>query len=206
MTPFKTVSEEEVQRINRLQRNSFDKLYQVFEPPLPEGVPERLEKIVAHGKITRGDIVLDVGSGTGILIPIIKKYKPGCIHACDLSIRMLEQLRKNYPYVKTIMADVRDLNLSGGSIDVAFINACYPNIVDKTGAFSNLSRMMRAEGRIVISHPLGKAFILSLKEIVPFPLDEFPKEPEVGALLKPFGLKIETFIDEPKLYILVAKK
>jgi ubiquinone/menaquinone biosynthesis C-methylase UbiE len=206
MTPFKTVSEEEVQRINRLQRNSFDKLYQVFEPPLPEGVPERLEKIVAHGKITRGDIVLDVGSGTGILIPIIKKYKPGCIHACDLSVRMLEQLRKNYPYVKTIMADVRDLNLSGGSIDVAFINACYPNIVDKTGAFSNLSRMMKAEGRIVISHPLGKAFIISLKEIVPFPLDEFPKGPEVGALLKPFGLKIETFIDEPKLYILVAKK
>ena len=204
MTPFKTLSEEEVQRINRLQQNSFDKLYQLFEPPLPEGVPERLEKIVTHGKITRGDTVLDVGSGTGILIPIIKKYKPGCIHACDLSEAMLEQLRKNYPYVKTIMADVRDLNLPGGSIDVAFLNACYPNIVDKTGAFSNLSRMMKAEGRIVISHPLGKAFILSLKEDVPFPLDEFPKEPEAGALLKPFGFEIETFIDEPGLYILVA--
>lgn len=206
MTPFKTVSEEEVQRINRLQRNSFDKLYQVFEPPLPEGVPERLEKIVAHGKITRGDMVLDVGSGTGILIPIIKKYKPGYIYACDLSARMLEQLRKNYPYVNTIMADVRDLNLPGAGMDVAFINACYPNIVDKTGAFSNLSRMMKPEARIVISHPLGKAFILSLKEMVPFPLDDFPKASEVGALLKPFGLKIETFIDETELYILVATK
>jgi len=73
------------------------------------------------------------------------------------------------------MADVRNLNFPEGSLDVAFINACYPNIVDKTGAFSNLTRMMKAQGRIVISHPLGKAFILSLKEIVPFPLDEFPK-------------------------------
>ena len=206
MTPFKTVNEEEVQRINRLQQNSFDKLYQLFEPPLPAGVPERLEQIVAHGKITRGDTVLDVGSGTGILIPIIKKYKPGCIHACDFSEVMLEQLKKNYPYVKTIMADIRDLNLPGGSIDAAFLNACYPNIVNKASAFSNLSRMMKAEGRIVISHPLGKAFILSLKEIVPFPLDEFPKKPEAGALLKPFGFEIETFIDEPKLYILVATK
>jgi hypothetical protein len=53
---------------------------------------------------------------------------------------------------------------------------------------------------------LGKAFILSLKKMVPFPLDEFPKASEVGALLKPFGLKIETFIDEPELYILVATK
>ena len=53
---------------------------------------------------------------------------------------------------------------------------------------------------------LGKAFILSLKEMVPFPLDEFPKASEAGALLKPFGLKIETFIDQPELYILVATK
>lgn len=206
MRPFKTVSEEEVRRINRLQRNSFDKLYQLFEPPLPEGVPERLEKIIAHGRIAGGNTVLDVGSGTGILIPIIKTYKPGCIHACDLSRAMLEQLRKNYPYVKTIMADVRDINLPTESIDVAFLNACYPNIVDKAGAFSNLGRMIKGKGRLVISHPLGKAFILLLKEEVPFPLDEFPEESEVSALLKPFGFKIETFIDEPELYILVAVK
>ncbi len=206
MKPFDTVNDEKVQKINRLQRNSFDKLYQLFEPPLPEGVPERLEKIVVHGKITRGDTVLDVGSGTGILIPIIKKYKPGGIYACDLSKRMLEQLKKNYPYVKTIMADVRDLKLPEGSIDAAFLNACYPNIVDKAVAFSNISRMMKANGRIVISHPLGKAFILSLKKGAPFPLDEFPEEPEAGALLEPFGFEIETFIDEPRLYILIATK
>ncbi|MBW1769016.1 MAG: class I SAM-dependent methyltransferase [Deltaproteobacteria bacterium] len=206
MTPFKTLSEEELQRINQLQRNSFDKLYHLFEPPLPEGVPERLEKIVANGNIAKGDTVLDVGSGTGILIPIIKKYKPGSIYACDLSKRMLEQLKENYPYVKTIMADVRDLKLPKGSIDVVFINACYPNIVDKAGAFSNISRMMKAKGRIVISHPLGRAFILLLKNRAPFPLDEFPEEPEAGVLLKPFGFEIEIFIDEPGIYILVATK
>ncbi len=97
MTSFNTLSEEEIQRINQLQRISFDKLYQLFEPPLPEGVPERLEKIVANGNIAKGDTVLDVGSGTGILIPIIKKYKPGSIYACDLSRRMLEQLKKKLP-------------------------------------------------------------------------------------------------------------
>jgi len=50
------------------------------------------------------------------------------------------------------------------------------------------------------------SFILSLKDVTPFPLDEFPKEPEAGALLKPFGFEIETFIDDPGLYILVATK
>ena len=206
MKPFDKVNEAEIQRINRLQKKSFDKLYHLFEPPLPEGVPERLEKIVAHGKITRGNTVLDVGSGTGILMPIIKKYNPGRIYACDLSGRMLEQLTKNYPDVKTIMMDVRDLRLPKGSVDTVFINACYPNIVDKAGAFSNLSRMVKAEGHIVISHPLGKKFIHTLKDRVSYLLDEFPDESEAGALLKPFGFKIETIIDEPKLYILAAQK
>jgi ubiquinone/menaquinone biosynthesis C-methylase UbiE len=206
MTPFKTFSEKEIQRINRLQRNSFDRLYRLFEPPLPEGVPERLEKIVSHGKITKGNTVLDVGSGTGILIPIIKRYAPGCIYACDLSSRMLEQLRHNYPEVKTIMADVRDLELPKEGVDTVFINACYPNIVDKASAFSNINRMLKAEGRLVISHPLGKAFIITLRDTTTFPLDDFPDEQEASFLLTPFGFTIETYIDEPELYILVATK
>jgi ubiquinone/menaquinone biosynthesis C-methylase UbiE len=148
----------------------------------------------------------NVGTGTGILIPIINKYKPGRIHACDLSETMVEQLSKNFPYVESLVADVRDLRLPDSSIDVVFINACYPNIVDKAGAFSKISRMMKAEGRMVISHPLGKAFILSLIDAIPFPLDQFPEALEADALLKPFGFEIETFIDEPKLYILVATK
>jgi ubiquinone/menaquinone biosynthesis C-methylase UbiE len=207
MAPFKRVSDEEIQRVNRLQRETFDKLYRLFEPPLPEGVPERLEKIVEHGKISRGDTVLDVGSGTGILIPIIKKYEPRWIYACDLSAAMLEQLNsKKYPNVETIVADVRDLRLPPSSIDVVFINACYGNIVDKPGAFSNLSRMMTPQSRMVISHPLGKSFVRSMRERASFPLDAFPEKPEAERLFRPFGLEIETFIDEPNLYILVALK
>ena len=205
MAPFKTVSEEEIQRINRVQRNTFDKLYHLFEPPLPEGVPERLEQIVAHGKINRGDTVLDVGSGTGILIPIIKKYEPRWIYACDLSVAMLEQLSsKKYPGLETILADVRNLTLPDSSIDAVFINACYGNIVDKPGAFNNLSRMMKPHGRMVISHPLGKSFIRSMRERASFPLDAFPEMPEAERLFRPFGFGVETFIDEPRLYILVA--
>jgi len=206
MIQFPEITEEEIERINKLQQESFDELYYLFEPPLPEGVPERLEKIVELGRIKEGDTVLDIGSGTGILIPIIMKYKPSRIYACDLSRRMLEVLKQKFPTVVTLLSDIREVKFPDGSIDVAFLNACYPNIVDKKRAFLNLSRMLKPEGRIVISHPLGKAFIKDLKKKAPYPLDEFPGGSEAKVLFNPFGLQIEDFVDEEKFYVLVLMK
>jgi len=200
--PFETPDEKEIRRINRLQRKKFDELVHLFEPPLPEGVPERLSRIVAAAGILRGQVVLDVGTGTGILVPEIQKYRPGHIYACDLAKKMLAQLQKNYTGVETILADVRDLALPDASIDVVFINACYPNIADKHGAFSNLSRMLIPDGRVIISHPLGKRFVHTLKKTLPFALDELPTKSEAEQLLAPYGFEVETFVDEPELYIL----
>jgi ubiquinone/menaquinone biosynthesis C-methylase UbiE len=206
MSPYKTPDEEEVDRINRLQRKLFDGLYHLFDPPLPEGVPERLQRIVASAEIARGDNVLDVGSGTGILVPLIKKYGPARLFACDLSEAMMRQLKKHFPDVEAIVSDIRELALPDSFLDVVFINACYPNIVDKVGAFTNLGRMTRPAGRMVISHPLGKTFIDSLKEKIPFPLDDFPDKPEAETLFKPFGFSIKKFLDDSELYILVVTK
>ena len=206
MPPFEKLSEKEINRINRIQRKLFSKLYYLFDPPLPEGVPNRLKKIVAAAEIAEGEGVLDVGAGTGILVPLVQEYKPGQVYACDLSKKMLSQLKQHYPGVKTFVSDVRDLALPDSSIDVVFINACYPNIVDKAGAFMNIARMMKPAGRMVISHPMGKAFVHKLKENAPFPLDEFPEKSEAGLLFNSYKLDVKAFVDRPKLYILVAAK
>jgi ubiquinone/menaquinone biosynthesis C-methylase UbiE len=206
MGPYETPDKEEVDRINRLQRKLFDELYHLFDPPLPVGVPARLERIVASAEILKGDNVLDVGSGTGILVPLIQKHEPARIFACDLSEVMLRQLKKHYPDVEAILSDIRELALPDLILDVVCINAWYPNSVDKVGAFANLGRMTRPAGRMVISHPLGKAFIDSLKQKVPFPLDDFPEKSEAEILFEPFGFRIKEFVDESELYILVVTK
>lgn len=203
---FKAPDEKEIERINRLQQELFDEIVHLFEPPLPKGVPERLATIVAAAEIKKGDTVLDVGTGTGILVPLIQRNGPGRIWACDLSKKMLRQLRKNYADVKTILSDVRDLTLADESIDVVFINACYPNIADKAGAFANLARMMKPAGRLVISHPLGRRFIDTLRKSTSFPLDDFPTEAVADSLLAPYGFEIQSLVDKPQLYILVAER
>jgi len=200
---FKKPTEQKIQQTNRSQRDFFGQLIDVFDPPLPEGVPGRLEEIVASARIGEGSTVLDVGTGTGILIPLIKAYEPALIYACDLSDVMLTHLKERYPYARTLPADIRDLDLPSRSIDVIFLNACYPNIADKQSSFQNISRMIKCNGRVVISHPMGKSFIDFLKERSPFPLDDFPTKAEAQALFKPYGFHVEAFRDEPSLYILL---
>ena len=203
---FRRPTQKEVDRINRLQQERFDQSYHLFEPPLPQGVPGRLERIVAAAGIKNDDRVLDVGTGTGILIPLIQKYHPHNIIACDLSKEMLGQLEKNYSGVETVQKDIRDLALPDASIDVVFINACYPNIADKEGAFTNIGRMLKESGRLTISHPLGKSFVDTLRPGAPYPLDDFPSKTEASVLFHPYGFKIKVYVDEPKLYILTLLK
>jgi SAM-dependent methyltransferase len=206
MTSFTKHTEEEVRRLNTLQAAYFSKNVEIFEPPLPEGVPDRLERIVDSAGIDSSDSVLDIGTGTGILIPLIRRYSPAHIYANDLSETMLEFVRTHYPSVVTVQGDVADLALADASIGVGFINACYPNIIDKHKTFTNLRRILRPGGRLVISHPLGRSFVEVLKRNVPFPLDDFPvEEVEATELFAPYGFRVSLFLDEQELYLLRLK-
>jgi len=199
-------TEEEIRRINELQRRYFDQVVDIFEQPLPEDVVERLEHIVAAGEIREGDTVLDVGAGTGALTPMILSYKPAKIIACDLSGKMLESLKHRYPSVETYVCDVRDLSLPHESVDVTFINALFGNIADKHSALANLRGIMKPSSRLIISHPQGRMFIEKLKGQVPFSLDSLPDFLEGDRLLSPYGFEVVKYIDEAKLYIILAKK
>ncbi len=201
---FKRLTEEEIRKIDDLQSEYFSKSMETFVSPLPEGVPERLEKIVQSASISHSDTLLDIGTGMGILIPLIQRYEPSGIYANDLTGVMLEFVKRHYPNVITIQGDIRDLELPGNSIDVVFINACYPNIVDKHRSFINMRRMLRRGGRIVISHPMGSGFVGFLKKEMPFPVEYFPENRSVAeALFKPYGFNVAKFVNQEKLYILV---
>ena len=203
---FKEITDNEVKQIDKLQSEYFSKYMHLFDPPLPDGVPERLEKIVASASISGTDVVLDMGTGTGILIPIILKYKPALIYANDLSEKMLKSVKERYPDVRIMHGDIRDLRLPDRTVDVVLINACYPNIVDKHGSFTNIRRVTKIGCRVVISHPMGGAFINFLQEKVPFPLDGFPENKTVAKnLFEPYGFRVSGFVNEDELYILVLE-
>lgn len=200
------MDEKQIARFNEAQRQTFDRLYDRFLVALPPDVVERMERIVAAAAIQGGETVLDVGTGTGALIPLIQRYRPALVIACDLSGKMLAQVARRFPEVACHQCDVRDLQLPGASIDVAFMNGMYGNIADKAGALANLTRMLRPGGRVVISHPEGRGFVEQIAREQPFPITPLPSEEEAHEFLGPFGFTVRQYTDEEKLLLVVAVK
>ena len=150
---------EDKRQVAAHQRRRFNELVDAFDTPQPREVMGRLEQIVAAARLRPGEAVLDVGTGVGVLIPLIKPYRPAVISACDLAERMLQRVREKHPEVRTYRADIALLKRGPASVDVIFMNAMYGNIADKPRACRNVARMLRPGGRIVVSHPEGRAFV-----------------------------------------------
>ncbi|MCE2487999.1 MAG: class I SAM-dependent methyltransferase [Desulfurellaceae bacterium] len=191
---------------NDRQRQAFDKSYTYFLVPLPQDVIDRMGRIIAAATIRAGETVLDVGTGTGALIPQIRTYRPGRIIACDLSANMLAQVAERYPEVERHQSDIADLSLPAECVDVVFMNGMYGNIADKSRALGTIVRMLRPGGRVVISHPEGRAYVERLVKTDPYPITPLPSHEEARTFLGSFGLRVGHYTDEERLLIVVAAK
>jgi SAM-dependent methyltransferase len=200
------VKDESVACTNAAQQRTFDELCFRFLESLAEDVLERMGEIVDAARIAMGEPVLDVGTGTGALIPLIRSHHPGRVVACDLSGKMLEENARRHPDVELHRCDVRDLALGADSVDVVFMNAVFGNIADKDGALRNITRMLRPGGRVVISHPEGRAFVERIAQTDPFPITPLPTREELGSFLAGFGLDMVHYVDEERLFVAVAVK
>ena len=197
---------EEAKKVAEHQRRYFNELVDVFDRAQPAEVMARLREIVAAAELHPGAVVLDVGTGAGVLIPLIQSYEPSAVLACDVAEKMLQRVQDKYPQVRIYHSDIVSLALASTSVDAIFINGMYGNIADKPAACGNAARMLRPGGRLVVSHPEGRAFVDHLRATSGLFIDSLPTQEEFKALLEPLNLEMIAYRDEPKLYPMVARK
>ncbi|MBE9506464.1 MAG: methyltransferase domain-containing protein [Chloroflexi bacterium] len=168
----------------------------------------RLREIVAELGIAPGAVVLDVGCGTGILLPLLRESMNGDGHivALDLSEEMLKRALGKGQRAVYVRGDAQSLPLLEGAFDWVLCNAVFPHFADKSRALAELRRVLRAGGHLVICHTASRQaineFHRSLGGVVAH--DIIPDEEEILRLLGGAGLVEAQVWDEPDRYLALA--
>jgi ubiquinone/menaquinone biosynthesis C-methylase UbiE len=190
----------------------FDQLAPTWDKELNQERLKCLGNIVKELGIKPGYYVLDIGSGTGVLLPFIiaELGDEGKVVALDFSAEMLIQAQaKNFPpIVHFAQADVLAIPLDDNSVDLAICNSAFPHFNDKGKALREIARVLRNNGRLVICHTMSRETLNRLHQSIGgiVASDLLPDEFQLRGLIKQAGLKITHFEDSPERYLVIAEK
>ena len=110
--------------------------------------------------VSDGDLVLDLAAGTGTSSDAIAK-KGAEVIACDFSVGMLEVGKQQYPHLTFVAGDATALPFPDNTFEAVTISFGLRNVVDTEKALSEMFRVTKPGGKIVIcefSEPTWKPF------------------------------------------------
>lgn len=137
---------------------NYDRVFAPFETKfLAQWRAETLALLPENARI------LEIGAGTGANFPFYPKSARAPV-ASEISLKMIEYARAKTSAVELVQADAENLPFAANSFDAAFATLVFCSIPNPQNAFSELRRVVRDNGRIVLlehvrpKNPLGYAF------------------------------------------------
>lgn len=162
--------------------------------------------------IKKGDRVLDLGCGTGVLIPVIHSLtgEQGSITAADPCSEMLKEAEKknsHLPNVNFVCSLIEDMEEPEHKFDAVTAFAVFPHINDKKAAMIKIKSMLKDDGRLYIFH-LSKAERLNTFHSnldAPVKHDRMLGRNEMEALFAETGFTMIKYSDMDDLNFIEAK-
>ena len=139
--------------------NYFDEMAPIWDNAVSHN-KTFIREMIKLSDINEGDKILDVGSGTGVLIDYIREVnKYGEIYEVDLSQKMLNMARaKNYndANIKYLKQDIENSEIND-KFDVILLYNSLAYFKDKISLLERFARQnLYSGGRIVIFHNNGE--------------------------------------------------
>lgn len=123
-----------------------------------EDDPALIRKILRNSGLRRKDSVLDIGCGTGILVPFLAEYSPSRIVGVDLSAKMVEEARKKFPAYEFRQADGSSLDFRDAFSQVILFNM-WPHVSDPEKMIRSCHAYLREGGAMTIAFDSGRSRI-----------------------------------------------
>lgn len=164
-------------------------------------------------RIRKGEKILDVGTGTGIMIPFYQgRIGDGTITAVDYSVNMLSVARSKYPESKHSnieyrVCDVHDLDYDE-VYDLVVSYSCFPHFKDKKRAINRFFKAVKPGGRVAIAHSSSADHINGIHKEVGGNISEdiLPTMRELTCLMEDEGFRTTYTQDDDEYYIYIAEK
>lgn len=173
---------------------------------------EKINYILNLLNIQEGAKILDVGTGTGILIPYLidRAGERGEITAVDFSEKMIEiaQQKNKYDNVTFICEDVLEVDLPNNYYDFTICYSVFPHFRKKKSAIRTIGTYLKDGGRFVICHSQSREKINSVHKRVSGAVadDYLPEMSAINEYFKELNFKPIIEIDNDELFVIVAKK
>lgn len=186
----------------------FDALAPQWDENEIRSTPERVKDILGKLPFSKGMNVLDLGTGTGVLVPYLSEIvgPDGNIVAIDLSEGMLSIARKKYGHlsnVEFLKLDFEEEQIPG-KYDVALLYSVYPHLHSPAATIEWLFKMnMKPDGIIVIAFPSDEKFINNIHHERKAEHDHLPPADKLAEIISRWGYQtsvVEASADE---YIII---
>ncbi len=172
----------------------------------------KIERLISLLQLHQDDLVLDVGTGTGVMIPYIRKRVGELvpIAAVDSSVKMLQEAERCYPHggVNFIHADVEQDRLSG-RYDALLLYQVFPHFHNPVETIARLViDNLRCGGRLLIAHPQNRLRVNELHEQLServFSRSLLPVEEQVEQFSR-MGLSVSSFDETDEYYYILLQR
>ena len=173
-----------------------------------------LEKFVPQFGITSGQHVLDIGTGTGVLVPYLSKAvgPEGSVVALDFSEKMVNQCKTKYSHLENVSVKVgnieEDLPFSPESFDAVICFCVFPHLANKEKALQNIHHLLKVGGKLVIAHALSSEELKIHHKKVSAKMAHatLPEGADMKKLLEKTGFTNISIKDEHGQYLCIATK
>lgn len=192
------------------QREHFNAIAHVWDQKCHHN-PSKVERILDLIGIKKSQNILDVGTGTGVLIPYLidRIGSKGNISALDISDQMISvaQGKHCYTNVKFICADALTYESDENIWDHIICFSVFPHFENQNQAVEKLTGQLKKGGRLTIAHSQSRDAInkLHLKAGEAVERDRLPRLDLIKEYFNSANLKVCVEVDNEELFVVTGE-